>query len=116
MALATRAVGSAVPNTGKFIKPLARLIGAVPSQDTTIKLKDLRRQRLQLSSKSRKTRPGNLRHPLVTCIGDDCEHCSTPLRPTGGDKTELRHVSPDSIDHRGLLADKSILQGGQRVS
>src|SRR5580693_4215980 len=67
--LATRAVARS--GAWDAIKALARLIGAVPCHDHSIKIQDLLFETEQLAAQSGKTCAHNIGHPFVARIGDD---------------------------------------------
>jgi hypothetical protein len=50
----------------------------------------------------------------VAHISDDFEQRLHALAPDRRDDAELGHVSPDGIDHRGLLADEELAGAMQR--
>jgi len=90
---------------GNVIEPPACFTRSAPSHDQTIKLQNLRLQHLQLGAESGDAGAGNLRQPLVTCIGDDPKQLLDTMAPDRCNDPELRKVSADDNDHRGLLAD-----------
>ena len=55
-----------------------------------------------------KARAGNLRHPFVTRVGNNVEQFGYSFAPDRRDDTKFGKVSPDRIDHRGLLANKQM--------
>jgi hypothetical protein len=52
--------------------------------------------------------PGELRHALVASIGGDGKQLFQALTSHRPNDAELGHVSPNGIDHRGLLADEQL--------
>src|SRR5262249_31654826 len=70
-------------NARDRIEPLARLVGSMPGHDHAVELQELCFQGSQLGAESHETGACNLGQSFVTCIGDDIEQCSIPLRPTG---------------------------------
>ncbi len=97
-----------------IIEPPACFTGSVPGHDHTIELKDLRLQRLQLGVESGDAGAGYLRQPLVACIGDDPKQLLDTMAPDRCNDPELRKVSADDIDYRGLLADEQVTGTVQR--
>src|SRR5436190_24402918 len=95
-------------DTRNRIEPLARLIRSVPGGDHTVELQDLRLEHSQLGAESGKTRARNLRHPLVTRVGDDPEQFLDTIAPDRSDDPVLGKMGADRIDHRGLLADEEM--------
>ena len=90
------------------MKALARFVGPVPDHDHPIELHDLLLEAEQLIAERGKARAGNLRHPFVTRVGNNVEQFGDSFAPDRGDNAELGKVSPDRIDHRGLLANKQM--------
>ena len=90
------------------MKPLARFVGAVPDHDHPIELHDLLLEAEQLIAERGKARAGNLRHPFVTRVGNNVEQLGYSFAPDRRDDTKFGKVSPDRIDHRGLLANKQM--------
>ena len=86
----------------------------MPGHDHSVELKDLRLQRLQLSAESGDTGAGNIRQPAVTLIGGDPEQLFDALASDWCDDPELRKVSTDGIDDRGLLANEQVTGSVQR--
>ena len=86
----------------------------MPSPDHTIELQNLRLQHPQLGAESGHTRTGDLGQPLVICIGDDAEQLLDTIASDRRDDPELRKMSADRIDHRGLLADEQMTGAVQR--
>ena len=95
-------------DTGDIVEPPARLTGSVPSPDHTIELQNLCLQHLQLGTESGHTRTCNLGQSPVTCISDDAEQLLDTMASDRRDNPELRKMSAESIDHRGLLADEQV--------
>ena len=62
----------------------------------------------QLSSERRETRTGYLRNPFVVWIGDDIEQLLDTAAPDRCNDPELGKMSPDRINHRGLLTDEQM--------
>jgi hypothetical protein len=52
------------------------------------------------------TRTSDLSQPLVILVGDDPEQLVHTIASDRCDDAKLRKMSPDRIDHLGLLADK----------
>ena len=90
------------------MKALARFVGAVPDHDHPIELHDLLLDAEQLIAERGKTRAGNLRHPFVTRVGHNVEQFGDSFAPDRRDDAKFGKVSPDRIDHRGLLANKQM--------
>src|SRR6266850_1470846 len=89
---------------GNVMKALARLVGSMPSHDHPIKLQDLLLEAEQLIAKRGKARTANLRHPFVARIGNNMQQFGDSLTPDRRDNAELGKVSPDRVNHCGLLA------------
>src|SRR5260370_9448985 len=89
---------------GNVMKTLARLVGTVPGHDHPIKLQDLLLEAEQLIAKRGKARTANLRHPFVARIGNNMQQFGDSLTPDRRDNAELGKVSPDRVNHCGLLA------------
>ena len=68
----------------------ARLVGPVPSQDHPIELHNLLLEAEQLSAKSGKAGTGNLRHPLVTWVGNNRQQFGDSFTPDRRDKCRTR--------------------------
>jgi hypothetical protein len=62
----------------------------------------------QLSAERGKARTGNLRHPFVARVGNNMQQFRNSFTPDRRDNAELGKVSPDRINHRGLLADEQM--------
>jgi hypothetical protein len=86
----------------------------VPSHDHTVELQNLSLQRLQLGAEGGNTRACNLGQSLVTYIGHDTEQLFDAIAPDRRDDPELRKMSANGIDHRGLLADEQMAGTMQR--
>ena len=80
----------------------------MPSHDHPIKLQDLLLEAEQLSAERGKARTGNLRHPFVARIGHNMQQLGDSFSPDRRDNAELGKVSPDRVNHRGLLADEQM--------
>src|SRR5712675_3202650 len=93
---------------GNVMKALARLVGPVPGHDHPIKLQDLLLEAEQLIAERGKARAGNLRHPFVTRVGNNVEQFGDSFAPDWRDDAKFGKVSPDRINHRGLLANKQM--------
>src|SRR3979411_1475598 len=93
---------------GNVMKALARLVGPVPGHDHSIKLQDLPLETEQLIAKRGKARTANRRHPFVARIGNNMQQFGDSFSPYRGDNAELGKVSPDRVNHRGLLADEQM--------
>jgi hypothetical protein len=89
------------------MKALARLVGTMPGRDHSIELQNLPLEAEQLIAKRGKARTANLRHPFVTRIGN-MQQLGDSFTPDRRDNAELGKVSPDRVDHRGLLADEEM--------
>ena len=76
------------------------------SHDHTVELQNLLLEPAQLSPKCCETRTRYHRNSLVSWIGDNIEQRLDTLAPDRRDDPELGEMSPDHIDHRGLLADE----------
>src|SRR4029077_11981119 len=90
------------------MKALARFVGAVPDHDHPIELHDLLLEAEQLIAERGKAGAGNLRHPFVTRVGNNVEQFGDSFAPDRRDDAKFGKVSPDRINHRGLLANKQI--------
>src|SRR5229473_6602122 len=93
---------------GNVMKALARLVGTVPGHDHSIELQNLLLEAEQLIAKRGKTRTANVRHPLVARIGNNMQQFGDSFTPDRRDNAELGKVSPDRVNHRGLLADEQM--------
>jgi hypothetical protein len=78
------------------------------------KLQDLFLEPAQLSPESSEAHPCNLGHLFVTWIGDDIEQLLDPLAANRSGDPELGKMSPDHIDHCGLLADEQMARAMER--
>ena len=78
----------------------------MPGQDRPIELQNLLLEAEQLIAERGKARAGNLRHSFVAWIGNNMEQFRDAFAPDRRDNAKLGEVSPDRINHRGLLADK----------
>ena len=65
-------------------------------------------QHPQLGAESQGTGTCNLGQPFVARIGNDFEQFIDTLAPDRRNDTKFGKVSPDRIDHRGLLANKQM--------
>src|ERR1700694_5050346 len=90
------------------MKALARLVGSVPGHDHPIELHNLLLEAEQLSAERGKTHTGNLRHPFVAWVGNSMQQFRDSSTPDRRDNAELGKVSPDRVNHRGLLADEQM--------
>ena len=90
------------------MKALARFVGAVPDHDHPIELHDLLLEAEQLIAERGKAGAGNLRHPFVTRVGNNVEQFGYSFAPDRRDDAKFGKVSPDRINHRGLLANKQM--------
>ena len=90
------------------MKALARFVGAVPDHDHPIELHDLLLEAEQLIAERGKARAGNFRHAFVTRVGNNVEQFGYSFAPDRRDDAKFSKVSPDRIDHRGLLANKQM--------
>jgi hypothetical protein len=50
----------------------------------------------------------NLRHPFVARIGNNMQQLGDSFTPDRRDNAELGKVSPDRVNHHGLLADEEM--------
>ncbi len=80
----------------------------MPGHDHPIELQDLSLQHLQLGAESDHTSTRNLGQPLVTGIGGDRKQLFDTIASDRRDDPELRQMSADDVDHRGLLADEQV--------
>ena len=55
-----------------------------------------------------KARTSNLWHPFVVPVGHDMQQFRNSIAPYRCDDAGLGKVSPDRINHRGLLADEQV--------
>ena len=78
------------------MKALARLVGPVPGHDHSIELQNLLLETEQLIAERGKARTGNLRHPLVTRIGDYMQQFGDSFAPDWRDNAEPRQGEPGS--------------------
>jgi hypothetical protein len=46
--------------------------------------------------------------PFVTCVRDNAEQLLDTMAADRRDDAKLRKVSPDRVDHRGLLANEQM--------
>src|ERR1700704_2830981 len=93
---------------GNVMKALARLVGPMPGHDHSIKLQDLPLEAEQLIAKRGKARTANRRHPFVARVGNNMQQFGDSFSPDRRDNAELGKVSPDRVNHRGLLADEQM--------
>jgi hypothetical protein len=87
---------------------------SMPSHDHTVELQNLLLEPAQLSPKRGETRTGYHRNPLVSWIADNIEQRLDALATDRRDDAELGKMSPDHIDHRGLLADEQMARAMER--
>src|SRR6266480_2517085 len=90
------------------MKALARLVGTVPGHDHSIELQNLLLEAEQSIAERGKTRTGNLWHPFVARVGHNMQQLRDTFVPDWCDNAELGKVSPDRVNHRGLLADEQM--------
>jgi hypothetical protein len=90
------------------MKALAGLVGTVPGHDHSIELQNLSLEAEQLIAKRGKARTANLRHPFVARIGNNMQQFGDAFAPDRRDNAELGKVSPDRVNHRGLLTDEQM--------
>jgi hypothetical protein len=93
-------------DTWNAIKALARLIGAVPGQDHSIKLQDLLFEAEQLAAQSRKAGAHKLRHPLIAWIGNDTQQFLETSASDRRGNAKFGEVSANRVD--SLLADQQM--------
>ena len=86
----------------------------MPSHDHTIELQNLLFEPAQLSPECGETHPCYHRNSLVTWIGDNVKQLLDTLASDRCDDPELAKMSPDHIDHRGLLADEQMARAMER--
>ena len=90
------------------MKALARLVGPMPGHDHSIQLQNLPLEAEQLIAKRSKARTANRRHPFVARIGHNMQQVGGSFSPDRRDNAELGKVSPDRVNHRGLLAHEQM--------
>src|SRR3981081_3962134 len=90
------------------MKALARFVGPVPGHDQSIELHNLLLETEQLSAERGETCAGNLRHPPVAWVGNNMQKFRNPFAPDRRDNAKFGKVSPERINHRGLLANKQM--------
>src|SRR6516225_1443683 len=100
--------GESRADTGNLIKSSACLAGPMPSPDHAVELQNLRFNPMELIAKRRQTGTGNLWNLLVLRIGDDIKQLLNTLTADRRNDAKLSAMSPDCIDHRGLLSNKQV--------
>jgi hypothetical protein len=78
----------------------------VPGNDAAVKLQDRGLQRAQLTAKSSKAHPGDLRDSVFGFIGEDFQQLLDATPPNRCDNPELDKMGADRVDDGGLLADE----------
>ena len=95
--LATRAVASAGPTPGIASSRLLVSLERWPSRDHAIEFKNLRLQRLQLSTKRSNACTRNLGESFVIRISDYIEQLFDALTPDRRDNAKLSKMSSDRV-------------------
>jgi hypothetical protein len=67
-----------------------------------------------LGAESSNTGAGNVRQPLIVCIGSDLEQLFNTIASDRRNDPKLRKMSTNDVDHRGLLADEQVTGPMQR--